>query len=293
MRTSLASLLLLLLASSLPAQASIRLEPSATSVRSGDTLVVDVFLDNPNGLTFAGYQVLFGWNAESLAMAGAPTTLPNSVLVDLFSSNAPPPFGNGFNSCPSASDGVAQDAIFALSVALTAAGQFSGPTGHLFQVSFVAQQATSHDPALFVLDEFSGCIGQQTILSDPSGVAVAVTLLNTAAEVTPNLRRLQSVPIPGGIADFELHDEPGLPYTAFAGLFPDSIDYGPVGMLFVNTRQSFMVIGQGSFNSTGSATLVVGIPPIPMLQGRTVYAQAVTGSGNDRRLSNLVQFGIQ
>ena len=87
-------------------------------------------ISNAQQLTLAGYQVGFGWDADSLQMPAAPFVAPTDVLQDLFMFNAPP-YGSGWASAPSAGDSIGREYAFLLGVALTAGSQFSGTSGEI------------------------------------------------------------------------------------------------------------------------------------------------------------------
>ncbi len=279
----------------LPAQtADLRLELSATTARSGDPVTLDVYVDNPNALLLAGYQIMLGWDTDMLDMAGPPALTPNSVLTDLFSTNAPP-FGSGWSSCPSAGDDVGREALFALSVALSTSNQFNGATGNLFQVPFTAGQAGTEILNAFTLDEFSSCIGQRTIVADPTGNDVTGSFTDTSLEITPNLAVSGSFTLGGSIV-FDLHEQGGISWALAVSLVPATVDLGSLGMLYFDHQTaSFTVLGSGLADPSGSTLVPVAIPSLPMLSGRTVYAQALTGDGATfaRKLSNLASFVIQ
>ena len=284
---------LLLLASPLglsQTQAELSMGTPTPIVRSGEAVSLDFILHNPNGHLIAGYQVQWDWNSDGLEMIAAPTTLSSSVLVDLFAANAPP-FGPGWTNCPDAGDGLGTEGGLALSVALSTNNQFSGGTGHLFQVPFLARQAISQDPLEFSFDGFSLCINQASILADAAGNSIPLTLTPTEVEITPNLSVTGNFHL-GGNLDFEIHDQVGLPWTIGYGFIPTNRNLGSMGILFYNAfASSSGIVGNGVM-ATESEITSIGIPQLPGLVGRTVYTQALTGMGSARRLSNLVEFTI-
>lgn len=272
------------------AQAELRLEIPTPTVRSGDAVALNIILQNPNGHLIAGYQVQWDWNADGLEMAAAPTTLPNSILIDLFAANAPP-FGPGWTGCPDAGDGLGTEGGFALSVALSPGSQFNGGQGHLFQVPFIARQATSQNPLEFSFDGFSSCINQASLLADATGNSIPLTFSTTEVEITPNLSVTGSFQL-GTNVDFEIHDQAGLPWIVGYGFIPTNRNLGSIGFLFYDAfASSSGIVGNGVMTTDFEITSI-WIPQLPFLVGRTVYAQAMTGMGSTRRLSNLVEFTI-
>ncbi|MDP6941606.1 MAG: hypothetical protein QGH51_06215 [Planctomycetota bacterium] len=290
MRNTLLSLFFLFFALPLSAQTGFRLEGSSSTVRSGDSVTLDVFVDNPNAYTLAGYQIQFGWDTEAFEMFGPPAITTSSVMTDLFASNSPP-FGSGFSNCPSAGDASGRDASFSLSAALSPNAQFSGAVGHLFQVPYTAKQASQQAPVPFLITEFESCTGNSTILSDSSATSLALTNQDTSIEITPNLSVTGNFQI-GGQADFEIHERQGEAWALAVGLNYLETDLGTMGTLFFDHRAaSFTVLAMGTMGP-GPLNATTLIPNIPTLSGRTVYAQALTGTGLDRKLSNMVSFVI-
>ena len=167
--------------------------------------------------------------------------------------------------------------------------------GHLFQIPFVAGQARAENLSPFTLDEFSSCIGQRTILADPFGADVTGAFADTALEVTPNLAVSGSFTL-GGALVFDLHEQAGLPWALGVSLVPATTDMGSMGILYMDHQAaSFRNLGTGLADPSGSTLILVTIPGLPVLSGRTVYAQALTGDGSSaaRKLSNLATFVIQ
>jgi len=290
MRHLIRSLLFILLAAALQAQAGVRLESSSTTIRTGESMVLAVYLDNPNGYTLAGYQVHIGWDAERFQMSGPPAVTPSSVLADFFLSNSPP-YGTGWSNCPDAGDGIDRDASFSLSVALSPSAWFSGAIGHLYQIPYIAKQASSPDAILYRFDEFYPCLNQQTIVADSAGNSVAATFTETAVEIIPNLAVNGNFQL-GGNVDFEIHERVGMAWTLAVGLEYLETDLGSIGTLYFNHRApSFTVLGAGVTSAT-STTFTVTVPSAPSLVGKTVWGQVLTGSVADQRLSNPINFTI-
>lgn len=284
------TILFILLAAGLQAQAGVRLESSATTLRTGESMVLDVYLDNPNGYTLAGYQVHIGWDAERFQMSGPPAVTPSSVLADFFMSNSPP-YGTGWSNCPDAGDGIDRDASFSLSIALSASTWFSGAIGHLYRIPYIANQASSPDAILFRFDEFYPCLNQQTILSDSIGNSIGVTFIEAAVEIIPNLAVSGNFHL-GGNINFEIHERAGMAWTLAVGLEYLETDLGSIGTLYFNHRApSFTVLGSG-ITSAASTTITVTVPSVPALVGKTVWGQVLTGSVANQRLSNPINFTI-
>ena len=289
MKRSLLTLSLLTLSTPLLAQAGFRLESSASSVRSGDSVMLDVLVDNPNGLQIAGYQIQFGWDAETLEMVGPPAVTSSSVLLDIFGTNSPP-FGNGFSNCPDAGNGLSREASFSLGVALPS-NIFSGSVGHLFRVPYDAKQASQQAPVPLLITEFESCTGNSTLLSDPTGTAISLSYIDTSVEITPNLSVTGAFQ-PGGQVDFEIHERPGEVWRLAVSLEYLETNIGSMGTLYFNhSSPSFRVLGMGTMGA-GPEIATVTIPGLPVLIGQTVYAQTLTGTGLAQRLSNMVSFVI-
>jgi len=272
-------------------QLTVNLEPTSPVVRFGDSFELITTISNPQQLTLAGYQLGFGWDADALQMPSAPYVAPTDVLQDLFMFNAPP-YGSGWASTPSAGDGIGREYAFLLGVALTAGSQFSGTSGDLFRVPFIATQAIQQAPVSFKIDEFANEINQSTIISDSSGSSLPVTLINANVEVVPNISVSGTYQI-GSSFSLELHDEPGHDYWILASLAPAYINLNSVmGTLLVDpTSPSFRILGTGVTGVTPSI-ISRNIPSNPNLVGRTAYFQAASGTGADRRMSNSCQFAI-
>ena len=272
-------------------QPTVNLEPTSPVVRFGDSFELTTTISNPQQLTLAGYQLGFGWDADALQMPSAPYVAPTDVLQDLFMFSAPP-YGSGWASTPSAGDGIGREYAFLLGVALTAGSQFSGTSGDLFRVPFIATQAIQQAPVSFKIDEFANEINQSTIISDSSGSSLPVTLINANVEVVPNISVSGTYQI-GSSFSLELHDEPGHDYWILASLAPAYINLNSVmGTLLVDpTSPSFRILGTGVTGVT-PAIISRNIPSNPNLVGRTAYFQAASGTGADRRMSNSCQFAI-
>jgi len=276
----------------LSSQITVSLEPTSQMVRFGDSFELITTISNAQQLTLAGYQIGFGWDADSLQMPAAPFVAPTDVLQDLFMFNAPP-YGSGWASTPSAGDGIGREYAFLLGVALAASSQFSGTSGDLFRVPFIASQATQQAPVSFNIDELANDINQSTIVSDSSGGSLSVTLIDASVEIVPNISVSGTYQI-GSSFSLELHDEPSHAYWVLASLAPAYINLNSViGTLLVDTTSpSFRILGTGV---TGVAPSIISrtIPGNANLVGRTAYFQAASGTGADRRLSNSCQFAIQ
>ncbi len=272
-------------------QLTVNLEPTSQVVRFGDSFELTTTISNPQQLTLAGYQLGFGWDADSLQMPSAPYVAPTDVLQDLFMFNAPP-HGSGWASTPLAGDGIGRESAFLLGISLTPSSYFSGTLGNLFRVPFIATQATQQAPVSFTIDEFANEINQSTIVSDSSGSSLPVTLIDANVEIVPNISVSGTYQI-GSSFSLELHDEPGHNYWILASLAPAYINLNSVmGTLLVDTTSpSFRILGRGV---TGVSPSVISrtIPSNSNLVGRTAYFQAASGTGADRRMSNSCQFAI-
>ncbi len=272
-------------------QLTVNLEPTSQVVRFGDSFELTTTISNPQQLTLAGYQLGFGWDADSLQMPSAPYVAPTDVLQDLFMFNAPP-HGSGWASTPLAGDGIGREYAFLLGISLSASSYFSGTSGNLFRVPFIATQATQQAPVSFTIDEFANEINQSTIVSDSSGSSLPVTLIDANVEIVPNISVSGTYQI-GSSFSLELHDEPGHNYWILASLAPAYINLNSVmGTLLVDTTSpSFRILGRGV---TGVSPSVISrtIPSNSNLVGRTAYFQAASGTGADRRMSNSCQFAI-
>ena len=83
----------------LSSQITISLEPTSQVVRFGNSFELITTISNAQQLNLAGYQIGFGWDADSLHMPFAPFVAPTDVLQDLFMFNAPP-YGSGWSCLP-------------------------------------------------------------------------------------------------------------------------------------------------------------------------------------------------
>ena len=259
-------------------------------VRFGEEFNLNFSINNPNGITLAGYQAHWDWDSNALEMTGPPALDSQSILNDLFDFNAPP-YGLGWSTCPSAGDSLDREGGLALGIALSPGSLFSGTSGHLFQISFRAKQAKSQNKTNFIFNGFYPCINQETLISDPSGGSVSTTLINAELEVTPSLAVTGNFQL-GGNADFEVHEKPGLPWTIGYGFTPSYKSFGNIGVLYFDAFASSSGIIDSGIMNNKEEIISITIPPLSFLSGKTIYTQALTGSGPQRRLSNLVSFTI-
>ena len=65
----------------LSSQITVSLEPTSQVVRFGDSFELITTISNAQQLTLAGYQIGFGWDADSLQMPAAPFVAPTDVLA--------------------------------------------------------------------------------------------------------------------------------------------------------------------------------------------------------------------
>lgn len=171
-------------------QITLRIEPETPFVAPGQSIAVDVFIDNPAGVPVGGYQVGLTFPTDRYFVETLPAPLSDSVLTAFFSSNAPLPAGTGYMDCSLWDDGLGLDVTTAVGIADM--GSFTGTSGHLFRFT-LGNTAQAGDQGIEDTIDFNQfqvfCLSWQgSFAVDPSGGILATSFessMLTISEVPP------------------------------------------------------------------------------------------------------------
>ena len=164
--------------------AQVRLETTPFA-EPGETIIVDVFLDAPAGVSISGgeFAIEFDRTLFTLTDLTVPSDLPGAIAPDVFAFNAPAPVGvRGTNGCSSWWDGLGLEAIsvsFVYAAGLVPAGepflQFA------LELSNVAPNGpvTLGEPAA----DFS-CLWSGTFFVDAAAAVIPTSPPSATIEVT-------------------------------------------------------------------------------------------------------------
>ncbi len=89
----------------------------------------------------------------------------------------------------------------------------------------------------------------------------------------------------GGVAQFDLHGQPGDGFAVIVGTQTALASVPPYGWVFVGNP---LLQGFGAVDASGRGSFSVGVPPLTALLGLEIYHQAIIGGV----LTNLVRFQL-